>query len=99
MNIYKKRKIIYDRIIRTITLVKGGKCMKKRRVWWGMLALFMLCLSIGVHGQGRYVMIEGVPTINQHPNMPTGCEVTALTMLLRYYGIDVSKEQLGKDMP
>ncbi|MGL4344035.1 MAG: C39 family peptidase [Cellulosilyticaceae bacterium] len=44
-------------------------------------------------------MIEGVPIMNQHPNMPTGCEATALTMLLRYYGVEVSKEQIAKDMP
>lgn len=32
----------------------------------------------------------GFPLINQYPTYPTGCESVALTMLLRYYGINVS---------
>lgn len=38
--------------------------------------------------EGAY--IEGVPTINQYPEYPVGCESVALTILLRYYGINVS---------
>ena len=40
------------------------------------------------------VKIEGVPTINQYPNYPTGCESVALTILLRYYGISVSPNNI-----
>ena len=40
------------------------------------------------------VMIEGVPTINQYPNYPTGCESVALTILLKYYGISVSPNNI-----
>lgn len=40
------------------------------------------------------VKIEGVPTINQYPNYPTGCESVALTILLRYYGINVSPNNI-----
>ena len=36
------------------------------------------------------IMIEGVPTINQYPSYPTGCESVALTILLRYHGVNVS---------
>lgn len=38
------------------------------------------------------VMVDnsnGFPLINQYPNYPTGCESVALTMLLRYYGINI----------
>lgn len=32
---------------------------------------------------------NGFPLINQYPNYPTGCESVALTMLLRYHGVNV----------
>lgn len=40
------------------------------------------------------VLISNVPTISQYPNYPTGCESVALTLLLRYYGVDVSVDSI-----
>ncbi|MCH5463002.1 hypothetical protein HC026_10560 [Lactobacillus sp. LC28-10] len=40
-----------------------------------------------------------VPLITQRPELPTGCEITAVTMLLKYAGANVSKVQLAKEMP
>ena len=40
------------------------------------------------------VMISNIPTINQYPNYPTGCESVALTILLNYYGIDVTPDNI-----
>ena len=40
------------------------------------------------------IMINGVPTINQYPNYPTGCESVALAILLRYYGVNVSPAEI-----
>ena len=40
------------------------------------------------------IMIIYVPTINQYPNYPTGCESVALTILLNYYGIDVTPDDI-----
>lgn len=37
-----------------------------------------------------------VPLENQWPDLPNGCEVTALSMLLNYYHIDVNKDQLAQ---
>ncbi|MGL4738970.1 MAG: C39 family peptidase [Cellulosilyticaceae bacterium] len=71
----------------------------KKKILMGMMSMVLLCQCMVVSGQGKVVMIEGVPIMNQHPNMPTGCEATALAMLLRYYGVAISKEQIGKDMP
>lgn len=48
------------------------------------------------------IIINDVATINQFPKYPTGCESVALTILLNYYGYDVSvddvisKLKLGK---
>ena len=40
------------------------------------------------------VKIDNVPTINQYPNYPTGCESVAITILLRYYGISLSPNNI-----
>ena len=36
-----------------------------------------------------------VPLENQMPDLPNGCEVTSLSMLMNYYGIKVSKNELA----
>ncbi len=37
-----------------------------------------------------------VPTICQYPALPTGCESVAATMVLQYYGVDVSAEDFAR---
>lgn len=39
--------------------------------------------------------ITGVETILQNPELPRGCEVTSLAMLLRYYNVKVTKLELA----
>lgn len=45
------------------------------------------------------VKIKGVPIINQFPELPTGCEATALTMLLRKFGVSVTKQKVADKIP
>ncbi|WP_082193077.1 serine hydrolase [Bacillus rubiinfantis] len=40
-----------------------------------------------------------VPIISQRPELPTGCEITAVTMMLQYKGVKVNKVTLAKKMP
>lgn len=40
-----------------------------------------------------------VPIIFQRPELPTGCEITAITMMLNYHGCNVNKVQLAHEMP
>lgn len=42
-------------------------------------------------------VIEYFPEILQMPELPTGCEITALTMALNYYGYDVDKITMAAD--
>lgn len=44
----------------------------------------------------EYVM-EDFPIIYQMPELPTGCEITALTMALHYYGYDVDKSTMAAE--
>ena len=37
-----------------------------------------------------------VPLENQMPDLPNGCEVTSLSMVMNYYGIKVSKNELAE---
>lgn len=41
--------------------------------------------------------IEDFPIILQMPELPTGCEITALTMVLRYYGYDADKTVMASE--
>lgn len=66
---------------------------RSRRYAIVLLAAF--CAAIGLRvpafseAGGRHT-ISGVPVIYQLPELPTGCEVTALTMAMRFYGCNVS---------
>ncbi|MDO4305822.1 MAG: C39 family peptidase [Eubacteriales bacterium] len=40
--------------------------------------------------------IEQFPIILQNPELPTGCEITALAMVLDYYGFEVDKTTLAE---
>lgn len=41
--------------------------------------------------------MEDFVPICQFPELPTGCEITSLTMVLNYYGFDIDKETLSDD--
>lgn len=39
-----------------------------------------------------------VPLENQMPDLPNGCEVTSLSMLMNYYGVKVNKNELAENI-
>lgn len=43
--------------------------------------------------------ISGVPLIAQRPELPNGCEITAVTMMLQYAGAKVDKMEMAREMP
>ncbi|MFD1851504.1 C39 family peptidase [Oceanobacillus bengalensis] len=44
-------------------------------------------------------LLLDVPLISQLPELPTGCEITAVTMMLRYKGCNADKVTLANEMP
>lgn len=54
--------------------------------------------TIGLEELSNAIVLS-VPYISQYPDMPLGCEATSLAQLLKYKGKDVSKVQIGKEMP
>lgn len=44
-------------------------------------------------------IILDVPIIEQRPELPTGCEITAVAMMLNYCVCDIDKIQLTREMP
>lgn len=66
------------------------------------LYIVIICMTLLMSNQlfaAKSVMVPNVPLIKQYPQLPTGCEATALTMLLQYHGVAISKEQVARDMP
>lgn len=49
----------------------------------------------GLLTSGRKAYIDNFPCLNQLPELPTGCEVTSLTMVLNYLGYDADKTDLA----
>lgn len=43
-------------------------------------------------------VILDVPIFSQLPELPRGCEVTSLSMLLKYYGINIDKLEIAKQI-
>ncbi len=50
-------------------------------------------------GTTEYVCLDGVIEYSQYPDYPTGCEITALYILLKYYDVDVTMEELVEALP
>lgn len=84
---------------------RARKYRRRRRI----LYTFLLLITAGVVAlvlnfdkiQDEYDWLTlkpeqklNVPLENQLPDLPNGCEVTSLSMLLKYYDINVSKLEL-----
>lgn len=50
-------------------------------------------------GSAISAKVEGVPTILQNPELPSGCEATSAAMALNYAGVDVSKTEIADEIP
>ena len=53
--------------------------------------------SVAVQRSGGGTQLTDFDIIEQYPELPTGCEITALTMVLNYYGYNVDKITMALD--
>ncbi|TCP53781.1 uncharacterized protein YvpB [Tumebacillus sp. BK434] len=44
-------------------------------------------------------MIKGIPVIYQYPVLPTGCEATAMAMLLNWAGVETANTDIARALP
>ncbi|KRM22408.1 C39 family peptidase [Latilactobacillus graminis] len=44
-------------------------------------------------------IVLDIPPISQFPELPTGCEITAVTMLLNYRDVNLSKTEVADNIP
>ena len=72
----------------------GNGQMQYGRVQAGRITYFTNRASGAIEG-----VYNDAEVIGQNPELPTGCEITAVTMMLRYAGKDVNKIQLAREMP
>lgn len=55
--------------------------------------------SYGYHGSKISGLQLNVPLVSQLPELPTGCEITAVIMMLQYKGASANKVKLANEMP
>lgn len=55
--------------------------------------------TYGKHASNISARKLNVPLVGQLPELPTGCEITAVTMMLNYKGLNLDKVQLANEMP
>lgn len=68
-------------------------------VWMGMVATGIWKKIIDQYEAMNTTIITGVIEYNQHPDYPTGCESVALYILLDYYNIDVTVDDIIAELP
>lgn len=51
--------------------------------------------TVDIEALDEPVMVPDFTPICQLPELPTGCEITSLTMVLRHYGFEVDKRELA----
>ncbi|MBB6455105.1 uncharacterized protein YvpB [Salirhabdus euzebyi] len=71
----------------------------------GRMLVFLLIILFFMFNQDKVTsfireesIILNVPLISQLPELPRGCEVTSLAMMLQYKGIDVNKMELANEI-
>lgn len=72
--------------------------MKKKKSIIILVVLLALSIATMQLLQLNKSVMLSVPEYNQHPDYPTGCESASLYMLLKYYGIDVTMEQIVEEL-
>lgn len=57
------------------------------------------CLKINEFANSNKIVLKNILAVDQHPDYPTGCESVALYILLKYYNLDVTVEDIIEILP
>ena len=69
--------------------------MKLKHLTKRAVIAIALVISLSSPIYAKSVMVDNVVYMNQYPELPTGCEVTALAILMNQSGFNVTKEELA----
>src|SRR5699024_1128944 len=84
------------RVISTLSYLDGGIASVCSFCY--VVITVINVIGLGVDSVGM-VKIANVPSICQHREMPTGCEATALTMLLNWAGESLTNHEVVERLP
>ena len=78
----------------------GGKMKKRKRRLRKQPVIFLIVTIVIIIYllSNKKIKLEVEP-INQYPDFPTGCESVSLYMLLKYYNVDVSIDEIIDELP
>lgn len=82
--------------------MQKGKCKvrKRKRIFFTAFFISVLILSLAVkYIASQQKKIIDVPYISQQGSFVTGCELVSATMVLKYYGYDISVDQVVDKTP
>ncbi len=83
--------------INTVFLNLGGWGLKRIMIY--LVIVVIVVPFIYLHTAEAAKKVIPVPIISQFPQLPTGCEATALTMILQWGGISVKKQDVANRLP
>lgn len=71
----------------------------KLKLFSTVITILLFSIPFQVLAEGNDYEIPDVPVLSQNPELPTGCEATATTMLLQWAGVQVNKSEVADALP
>lgn len=84
-----------EEVIATMTKGQHFKIISYQDGWYG---IDFSGTAAYLHEREVSSNLLNIPLVSQYPELPSGCEVTALAMALQYYGESVNKKNLADSM-
>lgn len=79
-----------------VFLICYGKVMSVNSIGFSNPEVSIEYVNDGDFMKSDHYLEKNFKTVLQNPELPTGCEITAMTMVLNYYGFDVDKVEMAE---